>query len=121
MEKLVTIATFDILAEVQTMKLLLEEEGFEVFLADDNLVATNWFLSNAVGGAKLQVFESKAELARKFVEANRQTARDSAKLAGKPEVEFACEECGQMLSFPGNRRGGIETCPYCHEYVDVPD
>ena len=44
----------------------------EVFLADDNLVRTNWFLSNAVGGAKLQVLESKAELAARFVEENRE-------------------------------------------------
>ena len=32
-----------------------------------------------------------------------------------------CSECGKQISFPGKRRGGVETCPYCRQYVDVPD
>jgi hypothetical protein len=120
-DKLVTVATFDFPAEAQVMKLLLEEQGFEVFLADDNLVRTNWFLSNAVGGAKLQVLESKAELAARFVEENRQRVRQNGQECDSPDVIFDCEECGQSLSLPGNRRGHVETCPHCHEFIDVPE
>jgi hypothetical protein len=118
MDKLVTIATFDSPAEAQAMKFLLEEQGFEVFLADDKLALT---LSNAVGAAKLQVLESKAQLAARFVEENRQRARRRSHGSDKPDITFACEECGQTLCVPGNRRGGVETCPHCGEYVDVPD
>jgi len=37
------------------------------------------------------------------------------------EITFECDECGNLMTFPGSRRGGVETCPNCHEYVDVPD
>ncbi|NLS93840.1 MAG: hypothetical protein GXX96_16890 [Planctomycetaceae bacterium] len=36
------------------------------------------------------------------------------------DVVFPCEECGEMLSFPGYRRGKVEVCRHCGEYVDVP-
>jgi len=121
MDKLVTIATFDYPAEAQVIKLMLEAQGFDVFLADDNLVRLNLFLAPAVGGAKLQVKESDAKEASRFVEENRQAARARSDDSDKPDVTFACEECGQTLSFPGKRRGGVETCPHCREYVDVPD
>ena len=121
MDKLVTIATFDFPAEAEIMKLFLEYQGFQVFLADDNLVRMNWFLSNAVGGAKLQVLESKAELAARCVEENRQRARRNSDGSEKPHIMFDCEECGKTLSFPGNRRGRVETCPHCRAYVDVPE
>lgn len=120
-EKLVTIATFDFPAEAQTMKLLLEEQGFDVCLADDNLVRTNWFLSNAVGGAKLQVLESKADLAARFVQESRERIRGNPEATAKADVSFACEECGKTITFPEKRRGGVETCPQCREYVDVPE
>ena len=121
MTKLVTIATFDFPAEAQAMRLLLEDQGLEVSITDDHLVGTNWFLANAVGGAKLQVIESKAELAKRFVEEARQSARQSSQVSDKPDITFDCEECGQSLTFPANRRGRVETCRHCHEYVDVPE
>jgi hypothetical protein len=37
------------------------------------------------------------------------------------DVEFPCQECGIMLSFPAASRGFVETCPACGNYVDVPD
>ncbi|MFA5892248.1 MAG: hypothetical protein WDA27_15085 [Actinomycetota bacterium] len=38
MEKLVTVGTFDFPAEAEAGKLLLEQQGIQAFLADDNLV-----------------------------------------------------------------------------------
>ncbi len=121
MNRLVTIATFDFPSEAHTLKVLLEQHGLEVFLADDNLVGTNWFLSNSVGGAKIQVPESQVEEATKIIAENRQDSRQNLKSSAKPDVEFECEECGKTISFSANRRGGVETCPYCRKYVDVPD
>ena len=36
------------------------------------------------------------------------------------EVTFACQECGRSITFPGGRRGHVEACPECGNYVDVP-
>jgi membrane protease YdiL (CAAX protease family) len=36
-------------------------------------------------------------------------------------VAFVCEDCGERITFPGQRRGRVETCPHCGNYVDVPD
>ncbi len=37
------------------------------------------------------------------------------------EVTMVCEECGKSISFPARRRGHVETCPCCFNYVDVPE
>ena len=50
-DELVTIATYDLPAIAEIERHVLEEEGIQTFLADDNLVAMNWLLSNAIGGA----------------------------------------------------------------------
>ena len=39
----------------------------------------------------------------------------------EPEIVFACQECGEQITFPGDRRGHVGICPLCGEYVDVPD
>jgi membrane protease YdiL (CAAX protease family) len=36
------------------------------------------------------------------------------------EINFACELCGKMISFPISSRGRVEICPHCAEYIDVP-
>ena len=67
-EELLTIATsYDIL-EAEFLRNHLAAEGFEVYLADDNIVGANGFLANAVGGIKLKVPSAEAEDAMAFVE-----------------------------------------------------
>ena len=46
----------------------LEAEGFEVYLADDNIIGVFNLLATAVGGIKIRVPESEAEDALIFVE-----------------------------------------------------
>jgi hypothetical protein len=41
-KELVTVATFSFPAEADVQKLLLEQEGIQAFLADANLVGTDW-------------------------------------------------------------------------------
>jgi hypothetical protein len=38
----------------------------------------------------------------------------------REDITFACQECGKVITFPIDRRGAVETCPYCFNYVDVP-
>jgi hypothetical protein len=46
----------------------LESAGIECFLADENLVRLDWFISNFIGGIKLRVRPEDAENARKLLD-----------------------------------------------------
>lgn len=62
-KRLVTIATFDQPAQARLAKNALDEEGIQSAISDENLVAMDWLLSNAVGGVKVQVWEEDADRA----------------------------------------------------------
>ncbi len=120
MDKLVTIATFDFPVEAEAAKLFLENDGIRAFLADNNLVGMNWFLSNAVGGAKLQVAARDADQASEILERHKASNAKTQETVVQEDIHFACQECGKSISFAGERRGHVEECPHCGEYVDVP-
>ncbi len=64
---MVTISTFDNLADAHIAKGRLEAEGIQAKLADAHLVQTDWLYSAALGGIKLQVDEKDAEQARRIL------------------------------------------------------
>jgi putative signal transducing protein len=66
--KLVTIRQFRDLPEALLAKGSLESTGIECFLADDNLVRLDWFISNFIGGIKLCVRAQDADNARKILD-----------------------------------------------------
>jgi hypothetical protein len=51
----VTIRKFRDLPEALLAKGSLESAGIECYLVDDNMVRMDWFISNLLGGVKLQV------------------------------------------------------------------
>ena len=57
---LVTVATYDLMPDAHIAMGRLQAEGIECWLADENLVQTDWLYSIAVGGIKLQVRERDA-------------------------------------------------------------
>ncbi len=122
MRKLITVAVYQFVAEAELMQSMLEEQGIPAYLADDNIIAMDWLMSAAVGGVKLQVAGEDVEQARQWIE-----EFESRRRAGPdPEnpdamLSFECENCKERIEFPAFRRGGVETCPYCHRYVDVPE
>ena len=62
---LVLLRRFRDLPEALLAKGMLESAGISCFLADDNMVRLDWFLSNLLGGAKLMVdAEDFAEASR---------------------------------------------------------
>lgn len=63
MNNFITVAIFQYPHEAYVIKGRLESEGIEVFLQDELTVQTYNFISNAVGGIKLQVKESDIEKA----------------------------------------------------------
>jgi hypothetical protein len=68
MRELVTIRQFRDLPEALLAKGSLESAGIECFLADENLVRLDWFISNFIGGIKLNVRAVDAENARKLLD-----------------------------------------------------
>lgn len=58
MSKFITVAVFQYPHEAYIIKGRLESEGIEVFLQDELTVQAYNFISNAVGGVKLQIKES---------------------------------------------------------------
>ena len=67
-EELVVVATTNDIIEAEFLRTHLEAEGFEVFMADENIVGAHFFLANAVGGIKLKVCAEDAREAAIFVE-----------------------------------------------------
>jgi hypothetical protein len=59
--ELKTIRRFRDLPEALPAKGLLESAGIECYLADDNMVRLDWFVSNAISNMRLQVKQSDAE------------------------------------------------------------
>jgi hypothetical protein len=68
MRELVTIRQFRDLPEALLAKGSLESAGIECFLADDNLVRLDWFISNFIGGIKLNVRAADAPNAQKLLD-----------------------------------------------------
>ncbi len=66
--ELVTIRQFRDLPEALLAKGSLESAGIECFLADDNLVRMDWFISNFIGGIKLNVRTADAPNAQKLLD-----------------------------------------------------
>lgn len=58
LRRLVTVQRYRDLAEAFAGRSLLESAGISAWIADEHLVRMNWFLSDAVGGIRLQVDES---------------------------------------------------------------
>ncbi len=120
-KELFTVATFDHRAMADVCRVAIEQEGIAVFIADDHLVGgVNFLLSNAVRGIKVQVTDTDARRAMEIWHRTKPAA-ETNEFGNDTPVEFDCEECGKFLSFPGRRRGYVETCPHCGEYVDVPE
>jgi len=65
--ELVTIRKFRDLPEALLAKGSLESAGIESFLGDDNMVRLDWFISNLLGGIKLQVKTEDAEAANEIL------------------------------------------------------
>ncbi|WP_435623747.1 DUF2007 domain-containing protein [Flagellimonas sp.] len=75
-KELVTLGSFEFLADVQIIKGKLESEGITVILKDENTVSIDPFASNALGGIKLQVYGSDRERAQEIFNEVRNYAVD---------------------------------------------
>jgi hypothetical protein len=86
----ITIAAYAKPIDAQMARLRLEAEGIDCILLDENLVATDWLLFNAVGGIKLQVPE---DLAMQAAAVLRPASHANALQAGGVGDNHASEHC----------------------------
>jgi Putative prokaryotic signal transducing protein len=64
----VTLRQFLDLPEALLAKGMLESEGIQTYLIDENMVRLDWFISNILGGIKLRVRAEDAEAAREILD-----------------------------------------------------
>lgn len=67
-EQLVTIATSFDIVEAEFLRNHLENQGFQVFLADNHIIGVYGLLASAFGGIKIKVPQNESEKAQEFVE-----------------------------------------------------
>ena len=65
---LVTLRQFRDIPAALLAKSILDSEGIECFLADENTIRMDWLLSNMLGGVKLWVKEEDAGRASELLE-----------------------------------------------------
>lgn len=118
METFVTIEVYHSPHEADVVRQFLEQAGIKAFLLDDHAVATYSVLGGAIGGVKLQVSSGDQQRALELLQEVRALRNDSQ---DAEPVVFRCSQCHGRLEYPGHRRGGVETCQHCGEYVDVPE
>lgn len=62
------IATYSKLEDAHLAISLLEGNGIEAYLRDENMAGLNWFYSHAIGGVRLEVAEEDFERAVEVLE-----------------------------------------------------
>lgn len=67
LQEMVTIRQFRDLPEALFAKGSLESAGIECAMVDDNMVRLDWFISNLLGGVKLQVKQEDASIAEEIL------------------------------------------------------
>jgi hypothetical protein len=94
MRQMVTVRRFRDLPEALLAKGSLESAGIECALVDDNLVRLDWFWSNLIGGAKLQVEAEDLEAANDILN---QPIPEHFDVAGIGDYQQPrCPKCGSL-------------------------
>jgi len=104
-DRLITIATFMYLTEAYPLITRLEDEGIECSMGDENIVSVQPFLSNAVGGVKVNIKESDWERALSILKQIKQDNKVEEKKIDEKwvkdfvAVETYCPECESTQVF----------------------
>jgi Putative prokaryotic signal transducing protein len=94
LQKLVTLRQFRDLPEALLAKGALESAGIESFLADDNMVRMDWFLSNLIGGIKIKVKPEDLDTAQQILD---QPIPEGFEVEGVGDYQQpSCPKCGSL-------------------------
>lgn len=93
MNDFVTIATYDDYVAANFDKQKLDEQGINCYLADENTVAINWTLKNALGGITLRVPGQQADEALRILNEETEETPVDFKLE-QGDSDLICPNCG---------------------------
>lgn len=94
-DRLVTVATFHEPVAAAMAKNYLQSNGISAVLVDETTIATDWMLSTAIGGIKLQVFALDMELAEHLLD-QIQAAKDEE--GPLPQTAIATREIAEEMA-----------------------
>jgi len=97
MSKLVRFKFYETALEANRDKQILAEKGLNSFIANEQLIQSDWLLSQAVGGIQLQVFEDDLDKATEILKdykENETMALEVEYTIENPEFDFVCPKCG---------------------------
>lgn len=97
MSELVKFKFYETALQANRDKQILAEKGINSFIANEQLIQSDWLLSQAVGGIQLQVFEEDLEKAHRVLEEYKENDAFSLEVEhtiADPEFHFVCPKCG---------------------------
>lgn len=97
MSQLVKFKFYETALQANRDKQILAEKGINSFIANEQLIQSDWLLSQAVGGIQLQVFEEDLEKAHRVLEEYKENDAFSLEVEhtiADPEFDFVCPKCG---------------------------
>ncbi len=114
LQDMVTIRKFRDLPEALFAKGSLESAGIECAMLDDNMVRLDWFISNLLGGVKLQVRQEDASIAEEILS---QPIPENFDVTGIGDYEQPrCPKCQSLdVNFQE-----VAPAAYVSAYVNVP-
>ena len=104
--RLVTVRRYRDLAEAYIGRSLLESASIPAWIADEHLVRMNWFLSDSLGGIRLQVDELDEADALEILEADVPPTIPYGQ--DEAYIQPTCPKCGsdEITLGDGTERGG---------------
>ncbi len=96
--------------EANRYKQILLENDIQSYIANELTIQSDWLLSNALGGIRLQVFENEWESASKILQDFDNNADFSLEVEHtieNPEFDFACPKCGSNHIYRDEKPGGV--------------
>lgn len=116
---LVTVGQFRDLPAALLAKGALDSAGIEAFLIDDNMVRMDWFISNLLGGIKLQVRPEDADAAMDVLEND---IPEGFEVEGLGDYEQPrCPKCGSVdITFEALNKPIAYTSAYVGMPLPVP-
>lgn len=89
---MITIARFSKPEDAHLLRMRLGAEGVRAFLQDEYIAQIYWLYSNAIGGVRVQIFESDLPRAKEIL------ATEPAE--PEPAAELECPKCGSPRNRP---------------------
>lgn len=97
MSELVKFKFYETALEANRDKQILAENEINSFIANEQLIQSDWLLSQAVGGIQLQVFEEDVEKAKEILKdysENEKVSLEVEHTVADPKFDFVCPKCG---------------------------